>query len=109
MNTVLLSSLSINQYINYHLLLLVPFILSRVVESKWIKRSVIKNIKEQPLLDVRGYISFYIFNLVTTVTIYNFLCNLRVPVISKTFFITFFLLSVLWGVYLVFVRIKFKF
>lgn len=106
MNTVSLISINIHQYINFYLLFIIPFALSVFFEKKWIKRNVIEDAGEHPLSFLR--VVLYIFCGFATILTYNVMSNFKIPLISVKFLIAFLLLSFLWGVYLLFIRIKFK-
>ena len=51
----------------------------------------------------------FIFNIGATVIAWNIFYSSKIPIPGKTFLITFLLLSVLWGIYLLYIRMNFKF
>ncbi|MEM9273029.1 MAG: hypothetical protein AAGA80_08715 [Cyanobacteria bacterium P01_F01_bin.143] len=111
MNILLLDAINFHQYINFYLLLIIPWYLSVVIEDQWIKRNiiVIENIKEPLVAELIGRkIFFGIFNGFSTVITYKILFYLDVPIVSKAFLSSFIFISALWVLYLLFIRIKFK-
>ena len=107
MNSVSLLLINIHQYINFYLLFLIPCALSVFFEKKWIKSNVIEDVGEHPLSFSR--VVLYICCIFATVSTYNIMLNFKIPLISVKFLIAFLFLSFLWGTYLLFIRIKFKF
>ena len=106
MNTVTLLSINIHQYINYYLLFIIPCALSVFIENKWIKRNVIEDVGEHPVSFSRTFL--WILSVGVTVITYNIMLDFKIPLISVKFLTAFLFLSFLWGVYLIFIRVKFK-
>ncbi|MGB3636491.1 MAG: hypothetical protein WBA39_02715 [Rivularia sp. (in: cyanobacteria)] len=105
---VISKELDISQFIKCYLLA-IPLIFSLVIEDQWVKTNIIKNVKQEPMSELFIHTYLIIFNVAATVIAYNIFYSLNIPIISKTFLIIFVLLSVLWGIYLLYLRIRFKY
>lgn len=118
--------INIHQSINYHLvviskeldipqfikcyLITIPLILTLIIEDKWVKSNIIKNLNELDNSELSfTHTSLFIFNGGATVIAWNIFYSLKIHIISKTFLITFIILSVLWGIYLLYIRMNFKY
>ncbi len=97
--------------------LTIPLFVSVILQDKWEKENIIRqsNISyaknENEVIINRFFIQAYlfIFNGIATVIAYKVFYHYKIPIISKTFLITFLLLSLLYGIYLGYIRIKLKY
>ena len=101
--------LDISQFIKSYLIA-IPLILSLMIEDKWVKNNIIKNLKELHNSEL-GFTHAYliIFNIGATVIAWNIFYSFKIPIPSITFLIAFLLLSILWGIYLLYIRMNFKY
>ena len=99
-------------------LFLIPLIISMHVEQKWIQNKIIIRLKfwhntnnENSVKNNRFVPAkqFFMLNMFATVIAWNVFYSFKIPIPSTTFLITFLLLSVSCGIYLLYIRMNFKY
>ena len=106
---VISKELDISQFIKSYLIT-IPWILSVIVELQLVKKNIIKNLKEIPNSELSfTYACLFIFKGGATVIAWNIFYSFKIPIISKTFLMTFLVLLILQVIYLLYIRIRFKY
>ena len=100
------------------LLFIIPLYISIFFEEQWRQNKVINKISflknnsnENSAIDNIFNVArqFFLLNMLATVIAWNIFYSFKIAIPSTTFLITFLLLSVLWGIYLLYIRMNFKY
>ena len=99
-------------------LFIIPLIISLRVKEQWRKNNIIIELKlwnstssgnsEQDNKFVPAK-QFFLLNMFATVIACNIFYSFKIPIPSTSFFISFLILSILCGIYLLYIRINFKY
>ncbi|MGB3636490.1 MAG: hypothetical protein WBA39_02710 [Rivularia sp. (in: cyanobacteria)] len=117
MNIGSLTSIHIINILKYFLLI-IPLIISLRIEAQWRKNKIIVELKfwnntsnGNPEENNRFVPAkfFFMLNMLATVIAWNIFYSFKIPIPSTTFLISFLLLSVLCGIYLLYIRMNFKY
>jgi len=99
-------------------LFIIPFFLSLLIEEQWKENQVIIKLKlwqnssnENSEINNKLNVAkqFFMLNILATVIAWNTFYSFKIPIPGISFLISFLLLSILWGVYLLYIRMKFKY
>ncbi len=116
MNISLLNSIDIIHFIKCFLFI-IPLYLSLRIEEQWREKQIIIKLKfwnntSNDNLENNNFVpakQLFLLNMLATVIAWNIFYSFKIPVPSTTFLITFLLLSLLCGIYLLYIRINFKY
>ncbi|BAY81745.1 hypothetical protein NIES267_12220 [Calothrix parasitica NIES-267] len=96
---------------------MIPLIISFNIENNWKKNKIIKlkswnntsNEKSEQSNKLAPEKQFYMLNMFATVIACNVFYSFKIPIPSMKFLFAFSILSILCGIYLLYIRINFKY